>query len=102
MDTARVQHRREAAQAIAGNVRAWRKMCLGPTAQRLLREACQAVQFDVGRAALAVQRDGGDEWRLVLGASPGLAAWMFAPEVGIVDLHGARELVAGLARGRGG
>lgn len=97
VNAARSGHGRKAAQAVAGDARARRQVGLGPAAHRLQREACQTVQFEEGRTALVVQRDGRDERRLVLGAAARLAPGVLATEVSIIDLHGARELVAGLA-----
>ena len=46
--------------------------------------------------AFAVDRDGGYEGHLVLGAAPDLATRAFTTEIGIVELHGTPQAMRAL------
>ena len=93
VNATRRRHRREAAESVARHQRLGRQMGVSPGLDRLGREAADTVELDELRTPLVVERDGGHERRLVLGAAPGLAAGVLAAQVGVVQLHAASEPV---------
>jgi hypothetical protein len=72
-----------------------------PGLDRFRSERFEALQLDVQRTALVVQRHGGHKRHFVPGAAPGLVARVLATEVGVVKLHLTRQRVDDLSRGDG-
>lgn len=101
VDAADIGHSREAIQTVASHERTRLQTGLGPLADGLGREAADHTELDVQRVPLVVERDGGDEWHLVLRATPSLAARSLTAEVSIVELDGPAQAVDVLALGHG-
>lgn len=101
VNTPGIGHGGKAAQAIAEHQRLRRQVGLRPSADGVEREAADQTELEMDRLAALIERDGGHKGHLVLGATPGLAASALATEVGVIELHGATELLATVMRGHG-
>ena len=88
----------EAGQPVAenGGIRCQAGLC--PLGDRLAGKARYRTQLGIPRAAFIADRDCGDDWNLVLGASAGLAASALAAEVSVVNLDSARQAMLGVTR----
>ena len=96
-----VGHRTEAAQPIAVHTGAGQQIGLGPLADRFRSEASDHIELDVHRMPVIIDRDSSDKGSLVLRAATDLPACALATEVGVIELHGAAELMGGILRGHG-
>ena len=101
VNAAGVGHRTEAAQPIAVHTGAGQQIGLGPLANRFRSETSDYIELDVHRMPVIIDRGSGDKGSLVLRAATDLPACALATEVGVIELHGAAELMGGVLRSHG-
>ena len=96
-----IGHSTEAAQPIAVHTGAGCQIGLGPLADRFRGKSSDHIELDVHRMPMIIDRDSSDKGSLVLGAATGLSTCALTAEVGVIELHGATELLGSVLRGHG-
>ena len=91
----------EATQAIAGHEAARHQGGLGPLADGLRCEAADQAELEVKRTAFVIERDGSHKRHLVLRATADLATRPLTPQVGIVKLDSAAQVMDCILLGHG-
>ena len=101
VDAASGGHGGKATQSIADDRAVGRQGCFRPLANGVGGEATHHAELQKSGSTSVIQRNGRYERHLVLRSTTRLAACALATKVGVVDLDGALEPMAGVARGHG-
>lgn len=91
-----IGHHTETGQPITAHTGVEQQMGLGPLADRFRGEPSDQIELDVHRMSMIIDRDSTDKGILVLRAATDLPACALIAEVGVIELHGATELMCGV------
>ncbi len=101
VDAASGGHSSKATQSIADDRTVGRQRCLRPLANGVGSETTHHAELQKSGPTSVIQRNGRYERHFILRSTTSLAARALATKVGVVNLDGALEPMAGVARGHG-